>query len=163
MVSTRKAAMERPGVTAALDYLRAGDTLTVCQLEPRPGYPARDRVLSRLRGMSDVRYIRPGQPRRLSPPVRPRPGCGRVASGCGRHSRAGPVRTPKARKTSVCVLCGGLIQIEARITPVRDGGPAECWHRVGMKWLPAAFAGLCPAANPSFHHLPPARTALQNW
>ena len=33
MISTRKAAMERSGLTAALDYLRAGDTLTVCQLD----------------------------------------------------------------------------------------------------------------------------------
>ena len=31
-VSTRKAATERPGLTAALDYLRAGDTLVVWKL-----------------------------------------------------------------------------------------------------------------------------------
>ena len=32
-VSTRKAATERPGLTAALDYLRAGDTLVVWKLD----------------------------------------------------------------------------------------------------------------------------------
>ena len=32
-VSTRKAATERPGLTAALDYLRRGDTLVVWKLD----------------------------------------------------------------------------------------------------------------------------------
>ena len=32
-VSTRKAANERPGLVAALDYLRAGDTLVVWKLD----------------------------------------------------------------------------------------------------------------------------------
>ena len=32
-ISTRKAATERPGLTAALDYLRAGDTLVVWKLD----------------------------------------------------------------------------------------------------------------------------------
>jgi DNA invertase Pin-like site-specific DNA recombinase len=34
--------MERPGLTAALDYLRAGDTLVVCELDRRArgaGFP----------------------------------------------------------------------------------------------------------------------------
>src|SRR5260370_11895745 len=32
-ISTRKATTERPGLTAALDYLRAGDTLVVWKLD----------------------------------------------------------------------------------------------------------------------------------
>ena len=32
-LSTRKAATERPGLTAALDYLRSGDTLVVWKLD----------------------------------------------------------------------------------------------------------------------------------
>jgi DNA invertase Pin-like site-specific DNA recombinase len=35
-ISTWKAASERPGLTAALDYLRPGDTLVVSNLD-RPG------------------------------------------------------------------------------------------------------------------------------
>ena len=40
-ISTRKAATERPGLPAALGYLRAGDTLVVWKLD-RLGRPVKD-------------------------------------------------------------------------------------------------------------------------
>ena len=45
-ISTRKAATDRPGLVAALDYLRRGDTLVACELRP-DDFAVLERLLKR--------------------------------------------------------------------------------------------------------------------
>src|SRR5258706_14352769 len=70
-VSTRKAEADRPGLKAALDYLRPGDTLAVWKLD-RLGPPAKDVLI-----IADDLHARrigvphlPGQPCGILPPAR---------------------------------------------------------------------------------------------